>query len=208
MTLSDLPLPRGTRQSVDSYSARYIRQLKAVPKKILKRQQRQSESAAKTCTCFLSLSSGCCSARREIVAKDMDILTHRPAVVSCESFHHLTCSSTWSSKGRMWRWQPMPSCITQYREDLDIKRVCQKQGKALHAGLHMLQFLENACDDQVHFSVACWNLSEYSRSGGLDAQAPTNPPPFFCAEQRVKKDSHMVFGHSSLRMSLSFRLPA
>lgn len=50
----------------------------------------------------------------------------------------------------------LPKKILKRREtvvrDVDLQKVCQKQGK-------------------IHFSVTCWNLSEYSRSGGLEDEA-------------------------------------
>eukprot|EP00440_Ansanella_granifera_P005967 gb/GFBE01006472.1/.p1 GENE.gb/GFBE01006472.1/~~gb/GFBE01006472.1/.p1 ORF type:complete len:166 (+),score=62.26 gb/GFBE01006472.1/:1-498(+) len=56
----------------------------------------------------------------------------------------------------MRQLKALPKKVLKCREivakDVDLKRACQKQGK-------------------VHFSVACWNLSEYSRSGGLDDEA-------------------------------------
>eukprot|EP00930_Biecheleria_cincta_P103897 TRINITY_DN9600_c0_g2_i1.p1 TRINITY_DN9600_c0_g2~~TRINITY_DN9600_c0_g2_i1.p1 ORF type:complete len:166 (-),score=41.69 TRINITY_DN9600_c0_g2_i1:59-556(-) len=56
----------------------------------------------------------------------------------------------------MRQLKALPKKILKRREivvkDCDLAKVCQKQGK-------------------IHFSVAVWNLSEYSRSGGLDEDA-------------------------------------
>ncbi|CAE7509990.1 unnamed protein product [Symbiodinium pilosum] len=84
----------------------------------------------------------------------------------------------------------VPKKILKRREivakDLDIKRVCQKQGK-------------------VHFSVACWNLSEYSRSGGLDAQASSLIHVFY--EGKDERKVLNVFSSAGIELESAEAVP-